>query len=420
MANRGKPILCFDCEVGVGQTGNLLMAQTGELRPDLSKDLITNMSVLRGRLALLNKSVVFARGQRAVHWWRNAGRSARARHLWRLIALCCLPLMAACAPQLQTIGPDIDPPHLTDKAIHTADGIDLPLRAWLPRDDSGQVRPIKAIVIALHGFNDYSRGMKIPAEGLARRGIAVYAYDQRGFGATPQRGIWPGEKHLIADLRVAIDLMHQKYPDKPLFLLGESMGASVIMAAESEQPALPVDGVILASPAVWGWETQSPFNREVLKFAAKTVPWLTVYSSGIKVQPSDNTTALRAMAYDPLVIKDTRVDAVYGLVNLMDRAYRAVPDLCRQDQGKPRCLILYGGREDIQAGTAVHGMLARLPELPPDQLHLALYPDGHHLLLRDLEAQTVFTDIAVWMDDPARLLPSGADKVSPKNLKLGR
>lgn len=331
------------------------------------------------------------------------------------------PLLVSCAPRLQAIGPDIQAPFLTPESIITADGAVLPMREWLPRDDRLQVKPIKAVVLALHGFNDYSRGMIIPAAGLVRRGMAVYAYDQRGFGATAERGIWPGDNRLITDLRVAIHLLHEKYPGKPLFLLGESMGASVIMAGVVETPTLPVDGIILASPAVWGWETQSSFNRDVLRLAVHTIPWMPVYASGIRVQPSDNSTALRALAYDPLVIKDTRIDAIYGLVNMMSRAYRALPDLCRADLSEPRCLLLYGGREDIQADNAVRQMLARLPDLPPDQLRLALYRNGHHLLLRDLDAQTVFTDIAAWIDNPKQPLPSGADKVSPKDFKrLGR
>ncbi|TXH33909.1 MAG: alpha/beta fold hydrolase [Rhodospirillaceae bacterium] len=344
-----------------------------------------------------------------------------ARFLLLALLAAGMPLLASCAPRLQAIGPDIQAPFLTPESIITADGAALPMRTWLPRDDRLQVKPIKAVVLALHGFNDYSRGMTIPGAGLARRGIAVYAYDQRGFGGTAERGIWPGDNRLVADLRVAIDLLHKKYPGKPLFLLGESMGGSVVMAGAVENPTLPVDGIILASPAVWGWETQSSFNRDLLNLAVHTIPWMPVYASGIRVQPSDNTTALRALAYDPLVIKDTRVDSIYGLVNLMSRAYRALPSLCRADLGEPRCLILYGGREDIQADSAVRQMLASLPDLPPDQLRLALYRDGHHLLLRDLDAQTVFTDIATWIDNPAQPLPSGADKVSPKDFKrLGR
>ncbi|HVJ42960.1 MAG TPA: alpha/beta fold hydrolase [Dongiaceae bacterium] len=342
---------------------------------------------------------------------------------YRIFMSLILPamfLLSACAPRLQEIGPDIDQPRLTETTIHTADGIDLPLREWLPRDDALKVKDIKAVVLAIHGFNDYSKGMTNPAEGMVRRGMAVYAYDQRGFGRTPQRGIWPGNERMIADLKLATDLLHRKYPDKPLFILGESMGASVVMSAAAEAPPLHADGLILVSPALWGWETQSSFNRHVLDWAAHVIPWMTVYPTGVRIQASDNTAALRAMGRDRLVIKDTRIDSAYGLVGLMSQAYRTLPLLGRADQAYPPCLLLYGGREQVLADRSVRMALAQLPQLPPERLRIGLYPKGYHYLLRDLDAQTVFTDIAAWMADPAKPLPSGADQVPPSALQFKR
>jgi len=335
-------------------------------------------------------------------------------------SLCALLFITGCAPRLQEIGPVVDQPRLTATTIHTADGVDLPLRVWLPRDDSLKVEEIKAVVIAVHGFNDYSKGMSIAGASLARRGIAVYAYDQRGFGRAPEPGIWPGNKQLIADLKLAADLVHRKYPDKPLFILGESMGASVVMAAAAEAPPFPASGLILVSPALWGWETQSNFNRHVLDWAAHLVPWLTVYPSGVRVLASDNTTALRAMGRDPLVIKLTRVDSAYGLVGLMSQGYRALPVLGRADRQVPPCLLLYGGREQVLTDQSVRTAIQHLPDLPPDRLRVGLYPNGYHYLLRDLDARTVFTDIAAWMADPHQPLPSGADKVPLSALKFSR
>lgn len=351
-----------------------------------------------------------------VHRLMTRNRKGLSIPCWRTSTWLALPLfvlLAACAPRLQTIGPDVDPPSFSGTAIHTADGTDLPVRAWLPKDSSGHVKPIKGVIVALHGFNDYSRGMAIPGSGLARRGYAVYAYDQRGFGQTPERGIWAGEDRMIADLRLALDLLRETYPDKPLFILGESMGAAVAMVAAANGPPLPADGLILVSPATWGWQTISPFYRQVVEFSAHTVPWMTVLLTGVSVQASDNSAALRALGRDPLVIKATRVDAAYGLVNLMTSAYDAVSKLCDVARGMPRCLIVYGGREDVLNKGSVSMTLDRLPKLPANEMRLALYRTGHHLLLRDLDSQTVFDDIAAWLADPAQPLPSGADLVSP-------
>ena len=74
------------------------------------------------------------------------------------------------------------------------DGYRLPVSAWQP---GGAPR---AIVIALHGFNDYRNAFADVGRYFAAHGVTTYAYDQRGFGDTVQRGIWPGSE-CVAQLR---------------------------------------------------------------------------------------------------------------------------------------------------------------------------------------------------------------------------
>ncbi len=325
--------------------------------------------------------------------------------------LCRLPLvllllsLAACAPRLQEIGPPVDTPRLEQNAIHMPDGVDLPLRVWEPWD-----RPAEGVILGLHGFNDYSKGLAAVGKGMARRGFVFYAYDQRGFGASPQHGIWPGEPQLIADLRVAAKLIKARHPDLPLYLLGESMGGSVVMSAAVGADPPPADGLILAAPAIWGWQTISAPSRKVFEAAAHLVPWLTVRPTGIHAQASSNRAALIALGRDPLVIKDTRIDAAYGLVNLMSSAYDAAAKL-----EHPRWLALFGAREAILSRDAVNQTLPHFKPLSPNQGRLAIYRFGYHLLLRDYTQYTVFDDIAAWIRDPAAPLPSGADATAAKD-----
>jgi alpha-beta hydrolase superfamily lysophospholipase len=319
----------------------------------------------------------------------------------RQLSLLLVLLLAACSPRLQEIGPPVDEPAFTEKAFHTADGVDLPLKIWLPWD-----RPIEGVIVALHGFNDYSRAFDAPGKGLARRGFALYAYDQRGFGRTPARGIWAGTEQMVADLIAAAQLAKEANPGKPLFLLGESMGAAVIMAAYPQLAAIGVDGVILSAPAIWGWQVQPAVNRFMMDLAMAIMPGVAVQPRGVERQASSNINALRQLARDPNFIKATRVDTAYGLVELMTRAFDAGPTL----DGDPRWLILYGAREDILPGGAVARFLDSLPDLPPEQGRVAYFKQGHHLLLRDLDARFVYDDIATWMRDAAAPLPSGADR----------
>ncbi|MEC8773864.1 MAG: alpha/beta hydrolase, partial [Pseudomonadota bacterium] len=133
-----------------------------------------------------------------------------------------------------------------------------------------------------------------------------------------------------------------------------------------------------------------------------TIPLFHVTGQGFNRTPSDNIQMLKNLRRDKLVIKYTRIDTLYGLVDLMDAALDAVP------KTRGRTLILLGSQEDIMPEGATQALLTALPKAAC--VRVARYQAGFHMLLRDLQAATVLTDIAAWIGDPVTALPSGADR----------
>lgn len=306
--------------------------------------------------------------------------------LWLII------LLSACAHQPLSL-PPISAPQLGESTFLTSDGQRLPMHRWLPGRESS------AVIIALHGFNDYGRFIDTPAEFFTRHGIAVYAYDQRGFGASPDRGRWAGVYTYTHDLKTFTALIRQRYPDLPLYILGESMGGAVAIVAATDGLA-HIDGLILAAPAVWARWTMPWYQRSLLWLGDHFTPWVQVTGEGLEIMPSDNLDMLRALGRDPLVIKATRIDAIAGLTDLMDQAQAAAPRI------QLHTLYLYGGKDQIVPKTPTLTFLSRTD---PQKVRLAWYDQGYHMLLRDLEAPCYWRDIISWIQTPDRPLPSGAD-----------
>lgn len=323
--------------------------------------------------------------------------AASLRALILILALAS----TACAPRLAPPGPGPAAPlmDLTTGEFQTRDGTRLPLRAWLPTDG---IAP-RALILALHGFNDYSHAFAAPGLYLAMRDVATFAYDQRGFGKAPHRGLWAGSDVLTADLADAARALRARYPGVPLYVLGDSMGGAVVAAAVTGPEAPPVDGIILAAPAVWARSAMPLPHRVALWISAHTVPWMDVSGRGLNIQASDNIEMLRALGRDPLVIKETRVDAVHGLVDLMDQALAAAPNL------KVPALLLYGEKDQVIPAEPILRFWRNLPADARPRQRRALYADGWHMLLRDLQARVVLDDIAHWVSDPRAPLPSGAE-----------
>lgn len=291
-----------------------------------------------------------------------------------LLSFCLLP---ACTPREQAFTPPVHPPEITANTFHPSDDISLPLRHWKTGAEP------KAIIIALHGFNDYSHAFEGAAYYFAGRGIETYAYDQRGFGAAHEHGIWAGEENLVSDAEQMAHAVHARHPHVPIFLLGESMGGAIAVEALAHD-SLSVSGVILSAPAVWDLNV---FLRVPLWLGAHTVPWHELTGENLDVQASDNVPMLRALRRDPLVLKSARIDALYGLAHLMDAA--------NSDAEKLRApvLLLYGAHDEIIPPDPVHDFAARL-RVPH---RIITYPGGWHLLLRDLQAKRVEKDVADWV-----------------------
>jgi len=323
-----------------------------------------------------------------------------------LLAACSStsdPSSALSRVKLAAVEPvaSLPSPQLTEDHMIARDGAALPLRRWLP---PGKPR---AVVLALHGFNDYSKAFAGPGAAWAQNGIATYAYDQRGFGAAPGRGRWPAAKRLIGDAETAATLLRQRYPAIPLYLLGESMGGAVaILAASGSRGGrrADVDGVILVAPAVWGRQTMNLIERVGL-WLADLMPSMRLSSDliPVRIQPSDNLAMLRAYSADPLVIKDTRADTLQGLVDLMSAALVSAASF------DAPTLLLYGEHDEIVPRRPMARFVDGLPARAQLRQRVALYPHGYHMLLRDLDGPLLIKDVAAWISDPAAPLPSGAD-----------
>ena len=178
---------------------------------------------------------------------------SRTRPILRCFLLFLAGLLVACAEPYVHPSPGAQTrPRLAESYALMEDGYRLPLSRW---EAVGNTR---AIVLALHGLNDYSFAFDNLGHQLARRGISVIAYDQRGFGQTTGNGFW-----LVTVTR----LLREHYAGVPLYLLGESMGGAVVLTSLTSTP-LDVDGTILVAPAVWTRDSMPLLQRLALWLGA--------------------------------------------------------------------------------------------------------------------------------------------------------
>lgn len=320
----------------------------------------------------------------------------------RVTVLIGLLVLAGCAPTVTPAGNAVRQPSIADNHYIAADGTSLELAVWPATkglETKGQENRPKAVILGVHGFGDYRDAWQEPARIWADEGITTYAYDQRGFGSSPTRGRWAGTPTMVDDIRTMVRLLRARHPGVPLYLAGESMGGALVLVAAGND--LDVDGLILVATALRSRDTLGPVLSGSLAFFAHVVPWFPSGPTSVDFQPTDNPKTMEKLRNDPAILRNFRVDMAYGLVDAMDDAKAAAPNV-----NKPY-LMLHGLGDRLVPVRSVQSVIELMPRR--DDSHLAFYREGYHMILRDKKGSVVAEDVVAWINDKHAALPSGAD-----------
>jgi acylglycerol lipase len=204
-----------------------------------------------------------------------------------------------------------------------ADGNCLQGYAWLPA-----ATPVTGAVVLVHGLHDHARRYQALAVALNGIGVAVYAHDHRGHGASGgARQRLDSVAQLVADVDGTLAEAAKRHPGVPLFVYGHSMGGMVtahVAANASAKTAPALRGAILSSAALKLPASASDGARRV-------VAGLSALAPGLGLEAVDEATVVRdpaaraALAADPLLSRAklpartvaTLFDGIVGIVPRM-------------------------------------------------------------------------------------------------------
>ncbi|MDF1820183.1 MAG: lysophospholipase [Alcanivoracaceae bacterium] len=118
---------------------------------------------------------------------------------------------------------------------------------WLPDD-----KPVRAVVLLLHGTSVHSGFYHPMGEYYAAQGVAVFGIDFRGWGQSQghgRRGHITSYDDYLTDVRTAAEEIRKHYPQTPLFVQGESMGGAIALLSAINN-VVDAEGLVLNAPAV--------------------------------------------------------------------------------------------------------------------------------------------------------------------------
>ncbi len=112
--------------------------------------------------------------------------------------------------------------------LRAVDGHQIHVQSWEP--DSGAT----AVIQVLHGLGEHIARYARFADAAAARGFALVGHDFRGHGPhSDDLGYFAGKKgwnKVVDDIGTVNDWLREQYPDRPVVMLGHSMGSFLAQA----------------------------------------------------------------------------------------------------------------------------------------------------------------------------------------------
>jgi alpha-beta hydrolase superfamily lysophospholipase len=260
------------------------------------------------------------------------------------------------------------------------DGETLALREW---PLAGEPR---AVVQLVHGIGEHIGRYAHVAQRLNDWGFAARGHDHYGHGASSGvRGGLPSVLRLVDDLALVIDETRRIRPNRPLVLLGHSLGG-LVAASFVARAVRPVDALVLSSPGLD--PGLSAAQKLLIAVLSRIAPTFRM-GNGL----DDNY-----LSHDPAVVQAYRDDP-----SCHDRIGARLARFLADEgavvmEAAPRwpvpTLLLYAGDDHLVKPA---GSRAFAAAVPAGRVEAHCFERLYHEIFNELASAPVFDALAQWL-----------------------
>jgi len=257
-------------------------------------------------------------------------------------------------------------------------------KTWLPTESP------KATLVIVHGAGEHIDRYQNLVEILGTSGYALMGYDQRGFGRSKgKRGHINSWDEYRGDLQIFINKVNQLVPDRPMFILGHSLGSLIVLDYIMHNSD-GLSGAIISGTALDPKDASPPFQLLMAKVLTGIYPAFSIKVPLPGMSLSRNPQVAKAYDEDPFV--HWQRTARWGTECLK------VIDYIESNPYKISIPIFFvhGEKDPLVTVDGAKRFFDRI-RYPDKTIHI--YKDNLHETLNDLDFLEVITDIETWLED---------------------
>ncbi len=280
------------------------------------------------------------------------------------------------------------------------------------------VDDIKGIIQFSHGMCEYIEKYDEFIKFVVEKGFVFACNDHLGHGKSVNNenefGFFAdkdGYKYLIEDLHTLTRIVKNKFPGKPYFLMGHSMG-SFIARCYAAKYGTELDGMMLCGTMGPQWMVDAGIQLAdtIIKkkgnlYRSKKLDKLSFEFANINFEPVK--TKYDWTCSDESVVKkhseDKMSNFIFTASGFKDLFY--LVKLCNDEKfikNTPKnlpILIFSGDMDPVgENGVGVRKVCELYKKIGIKEVELKLYSDGRHEMLNELNKKDVYNDILNWIE----------------------
>jgi lysophospholipase len=295
-------------------------------------------------------------------------------------------------------------PSFSAPVPHMANSVsEQPQLYWWRADKQSE----KGIVVAVHAFAMHAKGFSSLATTMSEQGYEFAALSLRGHEQKFYREL--DYQATINDLREALHEIHEQSPDKPIYLMGESLGCVVVMKAAARSD-VPIAGIILSSPG----DQLHWFHPKLLM--ANAAAFLKRPTEKLSIEPYLKRYAFNNLVQQAAIAQDVMARQQFTMLELLHTLSFLKGN--RSAIAEVNCdipiLVMQGGSDRVVQATSIGCILK---DSKARDLKVQIFPDAGHILLGyGAPPEGVIDSLTTWLGEHP-MASSSSTQIASRNSK---